>query len=384
MSSTSIDGTFYIAGHKVSLPIDTSHWSCQQQTDRKGRPRSKVRFGVWWLTFTTLTPEEDRTLTALAASDTTVVDAHAEFRRADGQGVCSTLWARQASVCHYSEHFDSTGTNGRAASLVRVIGLAATEMGMQAGTPGTFVMPAPRSYAYSGPPSPVAGPVVATSLEYTFKEFKATIWGADLVDAAVIKQLYTHFNAAKASSKPDPHWAAMEALIRSTTFPDPKTGEQKTLNGGWPPANGGFNKRLVHPTPPDKFDRYQKKVKVDENGLPILEGTFTSPIPEAGPFDYEARALEDQEKDYDLMYDIEVLKPLPFTGEEAEIIPWHGHAGNGTQTKMLFPPKDPSTGNYPWDWQKLQDEGYVKITYKSSPSGKFNVSPDGQTVNLRS
>lgn len=215
--------------------------------------------------------------------------------------------------------------------------------------------------------------------EYTLAEFTATVWDADRVAPAVLVQLYKHFNNAKASANPALHWAAMEALIRATTYQN-KAGLTEVLNGGWPPANGGCNKRLVHPAPPDKFDRYQKKVKTDGEGRPILEGTFTSPLPKDGAFDYEARALEGKEEEYDLMYEIEVLKPFPFSGEEADIIPWHGHEGNGTQTKMLFPPRDPVTGNFPWDWQIPEEQEYVRITYKSSPSGKFDILADNQAV----
>ncbi|RZK22014.1 MAG: hypothetical protein EOO56_10020 [Hymenobacter sp.] len=216
------------------------------------------------------------------------------------------------------------------------------------------------------------------ALEYTLDEFQKTIWGADQVDPVIITQLYQHFNAAKASTDPTPHWAAMEALIRGTTYIDKKSQQERVLNTGWPPANGGVNKRLVQPTPPDVFDRYQKEVEVDEEGLPVLAGTFTSALPATGPFDYEARALNGEEKAYDLKYEIELLKPLPFAGEEADIIPWHGHTGNGVQTKMLFPPKDPTTGEFPWSWKKLEEQGYIRINYTDSPSGKFEILPNNQ------
>lgn len=172
----------------------------------------------------------------------------------------------------------------------------------------------------------------------------------------------------------------MEAVIRNTTYPDKASGLPQVLNGGWPPANGGFDKQLVQPAPPDTFDRYQKTVRIGADGSPILEGTFTSPLPKSGAYDYGARALEGQETDYDLVYEIQILKPLPFLGEQASIIPWHGHPGNGMQTKILFPPRDPATGAFPWDWQALERKGYVKINYKNSPSGKFSISPDGKTA----
>ena len=140
----------------------------------------------------------------------------------------------------------------------------------------------------------------------------------------------------------------------------------------------------MQPAPPDVFDRYQKTVRVTDEGLPVLEGKFTSPVPSSGAFDYEARALEGNEEDYELMYTVEVLAALPFAGEEADIIPWHGHAGNGVQNRLLFPPWDPVTKAYPWSWADLEEKGYVKITYKSSPSGKFLISPDGKTATAKS
>jgi hypothetical protein len=223
-----------------------------------------------------------------------------------------------------------------------------------------------------------ASSIPAVVPEYTPDEFKKSIWGADQVSPTVIEQLYQHFNTAKASPTPTSHWAAMETLVRGTTYVDRNSGLTAVLNAGWPPANGGVNKRLVSLVPPAVFDRYQKRVRVDEEGLPILEGTFTSPLPAQGAFDYEARALEGQETDYDLKYEIEVLKPLPFAGEEADIIPWHGHSGNGVQTKMLFPPKDPTTGEFPWSWKKLEEQEYIRVKYKESPSGKFEILPDNQ------
>ena len=294
------------------------------------------------------------------------------------------VWGTGCYVSHIYDYFDSRGTDGREPGWRLFFTLAPQEMGRTAGAKGAFVAPQSREYAAPGRTT-AATPKPAAALpapEYTLVEFRATIWDADQVAPSVIEELYQHFNAAKTGPDSTAHWAAMEHLIRHSTFPDPKTGDLKTLNGGWPPANGGYNKRFVQPAPPDKFDRYQKKVRTNA-GLPILEGTFTSPIPKNGAFDYEARALEGQEQEYDLMYEIEVLKPLPFPGEEAEIIPWHGHMGNSTQTRMVFPPKDPITGKYPWDWEALEEKGYVKITYKKSPSGKFSISSDGKTAKFQ-
>ena len=79
------------------------------------------------------------------------------------------------------------------------------------------------------------------------------------------------------------------------------------------------------------------------------------------------------ESSYDLYYEIEILEELPFTGELADIIPWHGYEGLGEQMKFGFPTE--------WGrdtWAKLIREDKVRITIKSSPSGKYDVLPDGK------
>ena len=45
-------------------------------------------------------------------------------------------------------------------------------------------------------------------------------------------------------------------------------------------------------------------------------------------------------------------------------------AGNGKQTQWKIP-IDPLTG-YPKTWNKLSEEGFVKITIKSSPNGSYS------------
>jgi hypothetical protein len=44
---------------------------------------------------------------------------------------------------------------------------------------------------------------------------------------------------------------------------------------------------------------------------------------------------------------------------------------------MLFP-RDPVTGGYPWSWKILEEQGYIKILYNDSPSGKFKILPNNQ------
>jgi len=144
-----------------------------------------------------------------------------------------------------------------------------------------------------------------------------------------------------------------------------------TASGGWPPANGGYNiidnvviKKGM------KFDRYQvSDFGTDVKGNPILGGSYTSPV-NGKPYTFEARALENQESYYGLFYEIEVLKDLPFTTMDADVIPWHGHIGGGKQNFWKIP-IDPKTG-YPKSWNKLAEEGYIRITIKKSPSGKYS------------
>lgn len=352
--------SFYAELHLAgfAFPVLRCSYSFQQATSERGRASAKVRHGPLHLLLDV--PEQDLLLAWAAAPFKPLAGQVAFYSDAQARLPHESISFAAGQCVRYAETFDDGTGGGGAGAYVCALTITAPAFALHVGGgPATAAAPAVVAAALTRL-SPAAGPtpglvstpgtgaVLSVPLEYTLDEFKATIWGADQVAPAVIAQLYDHFVAAKVAlqAKADPalHWAAMSTLVHSTTYPNPKTGLPEVLNGGWPPASGGFNKRLVQPTPPDKFDRYQKTVKVDADGLPILEGKFTSPLPKSGAFDYEARALEGQEKEYDLVYEIELIKPLPFTGEEAEIIPWHGHTGNGVQTQMLFPPKDPVTG----------------------------------------
>ena len=401
-----------VAGH--TYPVRRCSFAFHQLTDPRGRVHARVRHEPLHLL---LDVPDDDALLHWASTPHKPQAGQVVFYETARRIARETLAFAAGECVGYAEAFDA-GDAGDGAYRCQLV-ITAPAFELRVGGPAAVAdsLPKPAKKSLSGvvitigstvaaaatKANPVAAAAsalltqplpaaVATAAggaaappEYTFDEFRKTIWDADQVDSAVIEQLYNHFCAAKASANPAPHWAAMETLIRSTTHPSKKPGRpDETLNGGWPPANGGFNKRTVQPAPPDTFDRYQKEAKVDPvTGAPILAGTFTSPIPPGGAFDYEARALEGKEDEYDLMYEVKILKPLPFKGEEADIIPWHGHVGNGVQTKMLFPPFDPALNDYPWDWKKLEQEGYVKITYKSSPNGKFNISPDGTQAILK-
>ncbi|WP_222164796.1 glycohydrolase toxin TNT-related protein [Edaphocola aurantiacus] len=155
-------------------------------------------------------------------------------------------------------------------------------------------------------------------------------------------------------------WNELEALFKSNSW-----------NGGWPPANGGYN--IIDDVPLKagmKFDRYSAAVgNYTGEGTPNLGGSFTSPLLNGQSYTFTQRALNQAEHTYDFYYEIEVLKDLPFKGQIADIIPWFGQAGNGKQTMWKIP-VDPASG-YPKTWNQLAKEGYIKVIIKQSPSGKY-------------
>lgn len=157
-------------------------------------------------------------------------------------------------------------------------------------------------------------------------------------------------------------WGELEALFKVNN-----------LNGGWPPANGGYN--IVDDVSfqaGQKFDRYSGAVGTyNGTGVPTLGGSFTSPIINGYVYTFSQRALNQPETAYDFYYEIDVLNNLlPFKSQTADVIPWFGQVGGGKQTMWKIP-IDITTG-YQKTWNKLAEEGYVKITIKKSPSGKYN------------
>ncbi|VDH15449.1 TANFOR domain [Algoriella xinjiangensis] len=155
-------------------------------------------------------------------------------------------------------------------------------------------------------------------------------------------------------------WSKLEQIFK-----------ENKLNAYWPPANGGYNiidnvilKKGM------KFDRYGDALRGwDEKGIPPLGGEFTSPIIDGKLFSFGERALNRAESGYNFYYEIEVIKEIPFNGEAADVIPWFGQIGNGKQMRWKIP-IDPLT-NYPKTWNKLAEEGYIRIIIKDSPSGKY-------------
>ncbi|AZA50230.1 DUF4237 domain-containing protein [Chryseobacterium carnipullorum] len=157
-------------------------------------------------------------------------------------------------------------------------------------------------------------------------------------------------------------WAELETLFKTNN-----------LNGGWPPANGGYNiYDDVSFQAGQKFDRYSGAVgSYDGTGIPTLGGSFTSPIINGYVYTFSQRALNQPEVKYDFYYEIDVLNNLlPFKSQVGDVIPWFNQEGGGKQTMWKIP-IDVATG-YQKTWNKLAQEGYVRITIKKSPSGKYN------------
>lgn len=185
-------------------------------------------------------------------------------------------------------------------------------------------------------------------------EFAATYDSNGTVIPALRNQAFELYKQGK--------WKELEALFKANS-----------LNGGWPPANGGYN--IVDEVPiqaGQKFDRYSGAVgNYTGTGVPTLGGNFTSPIINGYTYTFTQRALNQPEEKYDFYYEIDVLNnALSFKSQTADIIPWFGQTGNGKQTMWKIP-VDITTG-YPKTWNKLAEEGYIKVTIKKSPSGKYN------------
>lgn len=158
------------------------------------------------------------------------------------------------------------------------------------------------------------------------------------------------------------NWSSLEALFKNSN-----------LNGGWPPASGGYNIiDNVSFTTGQKYDRYSGAVgNYSGTGTPTLGGSFTSPVIDGYHYTFSQRALNMPEKSYDFYYEIDVLNNLlSFQGQLADVIPWFGQVGGGTQVMWKIP-VDPMTG-YQKTWNKLAQEGYIKVTIVKSPSGKYN------------
>ncbi|WP_158612037.1 glycohydrolase toxin TNT-related protein [Paenimyroides tangerinum] len=146
----------------------------------------------------------------------------------------------------------------------------------------------------------------------------------------------------------------------------------KSINIKWLPAFGGYN--IVDNVPLTKgmkFDRYCSSIGYSEKGNLNLNGNFTSPIENGTPFSFSQRALVKLRNEYDVYYEIEVLKDLPFTAQNADVIPWFGQLGKGKQSMWNIPKNPNSPKDYSYTLTELAEMGYIKITIKESPNGKF-------------
>ena len=259
------------------------------------------------------------------------------------------------------------------------------------------------------------GGTVAPSVvpEYSFKQFKATMKGAKHVrPETIVREIYKLFIAASKASVPGkpsiPDWKKVEDLVCSTYYIDPnepdKAKERKPLNDHWPPANGGYQRQIVQLKEGDVFDRYQADVydkKVDPITRKAISleagdtfdvtfaGTFLSPMGQAGtplvPQSFESRALDRPENKYALAYTVKILKDVPLTlvqGELAQVIPWYGQPGGGTQLRAIFPKR--SNWKYK-EWKNMQrrnkkagSKPYAEITLNSSPSGEYETLPSNK------
>ncbi|UOQ65806.1 type VI secretion system tube protein TssD [Hymenobacter volaticus] len=170
MNRASFDGTLHLPALGLQLSIQQSHYRWVQHQDHRGRPCSKVRFGS--LLIEVLANQEQLAeLTQLAANPFTIVDGHAAYTQADGQGTFVTVWFQQASLHHFTEYFDATGTRGTEASWVVQFALAPQQMGRDSGTSGSFVAPAPGTHGESPsslPTPAVAAPAPLSDIEILF------------------------------------------------------------------------------------------------------------------------------------------------------------------------------------------------------------------------
>ena len=191
--------------------------------------------------------------------------------------------------------------------------------------------------------------------------------------------------------------------MRSSYYVDPEDGKTKPLNGHWPPGNGGYQRQTVQLKKGDSYDRYQGSVfNKTQNPVTMdfdldhvtgdefkvkFGGNFVSPLVPSAPQSFESRALNMAEDKYPFKYTIEILQDVPTDAvysELANVIPWYGQPGGGTQLDIRFPKEYP-TGT-PWnrqEWQQMQDQGFAKIELQSSPSGQFEVLPKNKVRQLR-
>ena len=118
-----------------------------------------------------------------------------------------------------------------------------------------------------------------------------------------------------------------------------------------------------------------------------LGGNFVSPLDKSGDFQsFPSRALAKPEDEYPFKYRIDILQDVPIDmvhAELANVIPWYGQPGGGTQLDIRFPKKYKGDEWERKEWQQMQDQKLAKVTVESSPSGQFAILPDNQARQLR-
>lgn len=195
------------------------------------------------------------------------------------------------------------------------------------------------------------------SLYYPTADSLATTYDPkDVLSDKLHSKIFKWYNKEK--------WTKLEKLFADS------------INGGWPPANGGYNTYTVSIKKGELFDRYQSTLSTSTvNGDPLLTGSFFSPVINGVSYPYTMRALPAPEDSAALYYKIEVLQDLTFAGQSATIIPWFGQEGNGVQEHWDIP----MDGKYNVSLTKLAQEGYIRITIVDSPNGKYE-NLEGTTI----
>jgi hypothetical protein len=161
-------------------------------------------------------------------------------------------------------------------------------------------------------------------------------------------------------------WDKLETLAKEY-----KINFDSESNALWPPANGGYGplgKRI--PDENEVFDRYGGSFGDLADGTPNLGGTYTSPMFNGKPYDFDSRALNMERNQYDFYYKITIKDPSKFEIETNRAIPWFGKVGKAEQTRFIIKDLDPVSGR-PKTWSQLAKEGAVEIQVIESPSGKY-------------
>ena len=120
------------------------------------------------------------------------------------------------------------------------------------------------------------------------------------------------------------------------------------------------------------FDRFGGSFGDLPDGTPNLGGTYTSPMLNGKPYDFDGRALNIERNQYDFYYKIIIKDPSKFEIETNRAIPWFGKVGKAEQSRFIIKDLDPITGRQK-TWSQLAQDGAVEIQVIESPSGKYST-----------